>query len=440
MEKEINSTDPLDHMPEEVWRALAPLVAGVNASEVDLCKPRLKEVFFNYYGLVYFFYGILVCYGFLCNSFIFYIIIKKKLYNDPLYSFLLNNAISDIVKCCVVVPLSLYVLMIRNWVLGELLCTFLPMIQDIPQHVSTLTFVIMAWDRFRFIKKPYRQRLPAFVCNFALWLTSMCLVLPYSKYIMYIDLGQVYQKLPAVQCVGFCTVNLLYDISEYVRGIFVTMFIAPFTIIFCFYYRISTELAKQNPVPAIKYEASTRSTKAKADTLTAGLSESSRSDHDRSSQYSHRSLQGSDRGRTYYEFREPRLNVIKERRTQKFLTAIVVIYGICLTPLMVMKVVRISITETKENLRYLDVLYILLVWFAFLPTCVTPALLLVWRLGRKPLERERFIPLNERNTRLSGDTVTTLTGTPASNRFTRSRYSEETFIDTNGSQQDLPST
>lgn len=62
-------------------------------------------------------------------------------------------------------------------------------LQDMPLHVSTMSFLLLAWDRFRFIKDPLKPRLPAFVCIVGSWLTALCLVLPYPIYIIYIDLS-----------------------------------------------------------------------------------------------------------------------------------------------------------------------------------------------------------------------------------------------------------
>ncbi|KAF6198897.1 hypothetical protein GE061_006920 [Apolygus lucorum] len=60
---------------------------------------------------------------------------------------------------------------------------------DIPLHVSTLTLLLIAWDRYRFLKDPMKPRIPAFVCATGSWLTAICLVLPYPIYTTYIDLG-----------------------------------------------------------------------------------------------------------------------------------------------------------------------------------------------------------------------------------------------------------
>uniref|UniRef100_A0A6P7GEK3 Uncharacterized protein LOC114341413 n=1 Tax=Diabrotica virgifera virgifera TaxID=50390 RepID=A0A6P7GEK3_DIAVI len=160
---------------------------------------------------------------------------------------------------------------------------------------------------------------------------------------------------------------------------------APLTAILCFFIRVSRELSRQNPTAAIKFEARAKETKARIqDGLPTASTEvqSIRTDYDRSSQYSRGSFRDFDTARTLYEFREPDLNVIKERRTLRFLVAIIVLYGICLFPLMVLKVARLSIKETYANIAVFDVLYLIVVWIAFLPTCTTPLLFILWKLTR----------------------------------------------------------
>ncbi|CAH1399021.1 unnamed protein product [Nezara viridula] len=50
--------------------------------------------------------------------------------------------------------------------------------EDIPLHVSTLTVLLIAWDRLRFLEDPMKPRIPAFVCATGSWLMAICIVLP----------------------------------------------------------------------------------------------------------------------------------------------------------------------------------------------------------------------------------------------------------------------
>jgi hypothetical protein len=64
-----------------------------------------------------------------------------------------------------------------------------PVLQDIPMHVSTLSFLLIAVDRYRFMLDPMKPRMPSFVCALGSWLLAVCIVLPYPIYITYLDLG-----------------------------------------------------------------------------------------------------------------------------------------------------------------------------------------------------------------------------------------------------------
>jgi hypothetical protein len=61
--------------------------------------------------------------------------------------------------------------------------------QDIPLHVTMLTFLLIAVDRYRLILDPRKPRLPSFVCAAGTWLLAICIVLPYPIYTTYLDLG-----------------------------------------------------------------------------------------------------------------------------------------------------------------------------------------------------------------------------------------------------------
>jgi hypothetical protein len=64
---------------------------------------------------------------------------------------------------------------------------FIP--QDIPLHVTMLSFLLIAVDRYRLMLDPTKPRMPSFVCALGTWLLAVCIVLPYPIYITYLDLG-----------------------------------------------------------------------------------------------------------------------------------------------------------------------------------------------------------------------------------------------------------
>jgi 7 transmembrane receptor (rhodopsin family) len=53
----------------------------------------------------------------------------RKSRRESLHGLMINLAFSDLVKCILVLPVSLAVLLIHNWVFGASFCYLLPMLQ-----------------------------------------------------------------------------------------------------------------------------------------------------------------------------------------------------------------------------------------------------------------------------------------------------------------------
>lgn len=123
----------------------------------------------------------------------------------------------------------------------------------------------------------------------------------------------------------------------------------------------------------------------------------SRGESDLLSQYSRGSyrnernhLPGSNRHRlSHSQFGdyndEVELDVGREKRTNKYQASMVTMYAILLCPLMILRVARLALLETYENAAHFDITYTAFVWFAFLPTCTTPALFAAWHMSRYTL-------------------------------------------------------
>ncbi|XP_049820202.1 neuropeptide F receptor isoform X2 [Aethina tumida] len=390
-----NQTAVPSGVPPHVWNFIHQFIIGEANQNLDLRVPHIRPSIAKYVSFIIFMYSILIAVGVICNLAVFFHIMKYKLYNEPTYSFIINNVISDLVKCVFIVPISLYVLLIQNWILGELLCSFLPMLQDIPLHTTTLTFLLIFWDRYRYVRRPTKPRLPAFVCIVGTWLTSVCLVLPYPIYIMYVDLGK-YLEAEQFYGVGLCTVNLVDDMNEYIRGIFIVM--------------------------------------------------SSRGECDVISQYSRGSYRDHEAARARYEQYEPDLNVPKEKRTQKYLILMVVVYAISLCPLMILKLAKPLLPETYDNSGNFDLIYTISVWAGFMPTCSTPLFYAAWQMSRSSKERLRgYFRISNRKLQQSCETVMTGSGTPAPSRSklcsdSMTQNIDEGYSDNNSFQQDYYSS
>lgn len=100
------------------------------------------------------------------------------------------------------------------------------------------------------------------------------------------------------------------------------------------------------------------------------------------SQYSRSSCRDFESSRTHYEVHDCPINISKEKRTQKILVFMVTAYGVCLCPLMVLRLARLAMVETYENSAHLDITFIIFVWISFVPTCTTTVAFASWQMSR----------------------------------------------------------
>ncbi|KAK3919409.1 Prolactin-releasing peptide receptor [Frankliniella fusca] len=161
-------------------------------------------------------------------------------------------------------------------------------LRDVPVHVSVITFVTIAYDRYRFVQDPSKQRLPALVIAFGSWLTASCIVVPYPIYVTHVSLSikkkkfccdnvpevrellQHEEDLPAVmgdvdedRQVEYCFLNLSSDIEDYHRCMFALMYVIP-ALGLCYLYAQTERLLnqKERPVSLVLYDTHTRSARS----------------------------------------------------------------------------------------------------------------------------------------------------------------------------------
>lgn len=83
----------------------------------------------NIYWIFLIQYAILAMTGIVMNVTIIAYIMYHRLYKDVTHAFIVNLAFCHFVQCAVVLPVSLMVMLIQNWIFGQFLCFFLPMLQ-----------------------------------------------------------------------------------------------------------------------------------------------------------------------------------------------------------------------------------------------------------------------------------------------------------------------
>lgn len=105
------------------------LVTGMNMTEEELSKPILRARLEDTYVIFVIQYALLSLVGILANISIIYYISKHKLYRDNTHAFFINLSACHFVQSAFVVPITLVVIIVHNWILGQFMCFFVPMLQ-----------------------------------------------------------------------------------------------------------------------------------------------------------------------------------------------------------------------------------------------------------------------------------------------------------------------
>jgi hypothetical protein len=111
---------------EDMNGVIAQFMMGLrNDSGVDFSKLYLRPSVTHVFPV--FLYALVVVVGAVSNVAVIWTVVKHRLYKDPTYDYIVNLATADI-KCVLVLPVSLTILLVQNWIFGSFLC-FLPMLQ-----------------------------------------------------------------------------------------------------------------------------------------------------------------------------------------------------------------------------------------------------------------------------------------------------------------------
>ncbi|XP_058127436.1 G-protein coupled receptor moody [Anopheles ziemanni] len=388
-------------IPEEFAEAVMQVLLGLKnySATEDYSAPYLKPVVARIYPLFILLYAIPTALGLTLNVMIIVYISKYKLFRDVTHAFIVNLAVCHCVQCAFVLPITLMVMLIHNWVFGQFLCFFLPLLQDIPLHVAMLSHLLIAWDRKRWLTDPLKVRLPAFVCSCASWLAGLVIALPYPIYTTFLDLEPY---LPGFAGVGICAVNLVDDMQEYMRGLFVIMYCAPMSLLGYLYIRTSRELRPPDgPLSIMMFEAraEARSRQIRLSTgcqAGGGASSIGGSTNPASTTSAAASATLGGSSRTY-DLYDAEADVNREKRTQRHLGAMASSQVLCVCPLMILRLARMTVAETYENQAHYDITFLMFVWIAFLPTIIVPWIYASWVLSKPTKERLRgYLRLSSR--------------------------------------------
>lgn len=125
-----NSMHHLDTLPPKWVPVVVDFLKGFRNDTTDFNRLQLRTSVQHSYPAFVCGYSALIMAGALCNAYVLATVVRKRLYAaDPVNVYVANLAITGIIECVSVLPVSLMVLLIQNWIFGRFLCFFLPMLQ-----------------------------------------------------------------------------------------------------------------------------------------------------------------------------------------------------------------------------------------------------------------------------------------------------------------------
>lgn len=128
----MNGTEEMRRVPQEWLGAVIWWLRGVK-NDTDMRAPQLRQSIADGYQLFIGFYSLVVVVATMANVAMVITIRRRRLYRDQTFRFLLNLTLSNMAHACLVIPLSMVVMLLHNWLLGAFFCHLIPIIQV---HIS----------------------------------------------------------------------------------------------------------------------------------------------------------------------------------------------------------------------------------------------------------------------------------------------------------------
>ncbi|XP_067937495.1 RYamide receptor-like [Watersipora subatra] len=247
-------------------------------------------------------YAIIFVVGIVGNSLIIYVIAKDSSMHTVTNKFITCLSISDLLICIFSIPFTPINALAESWTFGELLCKLVPVILLISVFVSTLTSVMIAIDRYIVIIYPHGPRMTKnvqIIIIIAIWLVSASTAVPIGVYtgLERKDDGVTYN------CVEIWPSNQAAFV--YTWMVFGLQVVIPAIIITLCYTMIGVVLRRR-----------TKDKWAKADT-------------------------------TDYTIKQGQAEIARNRRINRMLIAMIVIFIVCWLPL---DLIHLAVTHlTEEN-------------------------------------------------------------------------------------------
>ncbi|KAM8841744.1 neuropeptide Y receptor type 2 [Synchiropus picturatus] len=116
-------------------------------------------------------YSTIILFGVTGNCLVIYVVHTFKKLQTVTNFFIVNLAVSDLLVNTLCLPFTLVYTLYDEWMFGQVLCYLLPCAQGMAVHVSTLTLIIIALDRYRSIIHHTEKKMSPMVCKVIILIT-----------------------------------------------------------------------------------------------------------------------------------------------------------------------------------------------------------------------------------------------------------------------------
>lgn len=136
-------------------------------------------------------YGILFISGISGNFLVSFVVIRNKAMHTVTNCFIASLAVNDMV-IALTVPLTPLYSFLEGWYFGSFMCHFCALVQAASLFISTLTLTAIAVERFFVIVFPYLPKLStkmALLVICSIWILSLSICTPYAVYMKYLPVS-----------------------------------------------------------------------------------------------------------------------------------------------------------------------------------------------------------------------------------------------------------
>lgn len=137
-------------------------------------------------------FALIVVISLVGNSYVLYTILKMKQMSST-ELMILNMTFSDLLITIINIPFSMWYMIAKKWIFGQILCKIVFFLEPISVYVSSLTMAVISVNRFQGIINASKKQLSDYVSTWKMitliWFVSFLFALPVGLFATVIEIG-----------------------------------------------------------------------------------------------------------------------------------------------------------------------------------------------------------------------------------------------------------